>query len=148
MHIKNGIDLLQATPGVYMMFNKANGRVYVGYSANVRARCRRHATQLRMGNHDNMKIRADCALHGPDAFCFVALKIDSEPAAIEILSGADPDRGYNLMVAGRWTKEASFLDTELKLERAGKYRRIGTHGKRGTVSRALLDTWEPNSLGT
>jgi len=45
--------------GVYLLKNSKNGRVYVGSSANIHSRFKKHLRKLRKGKHENLYLQND-----------------------------------------------------------------------------------------
>lgn len=56
--------------GVYKISCLPNGRTYVGSSANVGFRWKRHLTQLRNGNHHNIHLQRAWDKYGEESFVF------------------------------------------------------------------------------
>ncbi|WP_168794466.1 GIY-YIG nuclease family protein [Paraburkholderia aromaticivorans] len=57
-------------PGVYMIENAANGRVYIGKTKNLGKRFGQHVTQLRKGKHHNTRLQAEWSEFGEPTFTF------------------------------------------------------------------------------
>lgn len=74
-----------SAPGVYLIRNMANGRVYVGRSENIARRFGSHAGMLRRGTHHNARLQADWNEFGESAFKFEvhALADESQIARVE-----------------------------------------------------------------
>ena len=139
----NGLDHLQAVASVYLIFNVRNGRVYVGWSSNVRRRCRAHYSALLRLRHLNHKLNADARDLGADSFAFVALPgLPSEGAAINLFNACDSQRGYNLTTNAAWSKEACFLRTEDELAKNGSYRLLDHVDRYCPINPILLNSWE------
>lgn len=152
----NGISDLPDTPGVYLIRNVITGRCYVGSAQSSRTRCRGHFSGIRQGQHPNMKIRRDAAMHGPDSFRFVLLGTTStvrEARRLEIhfkqvLGTADPDTGYDLDEGRRRTKESRLRMVEKILcQRQPKYCFLPGISIDDPINRTLLDSWEPTPQG-
>lgn len=137
----NGLCLLPKGPGLYLIFNRRTGRVYVGQSASVRKRCSRHLSQLREGNHPNYKMQRDAKEHGVEHFCCAPLLSLPEPAAIKALGGADMDWGYNLSDGIRWTAETSFREHEARLVKKRRYVYLLTTDRTAPINSMLLNSW-------
>ena len=72
------------SPGVYMILNKINGRVYIGSSVNVANRQRSHWRALNEGKHGNSFLQSDWSkCGGSDAFDFIVLvEIQNKETAV------------------------------------------------------------------
>lgn len=60
--------ILDAEPGVYVIHNTANGRVYFGQTRNVLRRFKQHKRLLDLGSHTNSGLQADWKEHGEELF--------------------------------------------------------------------------------
>lgn len=63
--------------GVYEIVNTANGRRYIGSSANIAARFKTHRYELSRGEHHSAKLQRSWNKHGADAFSFRTLLVCS-----------------------------------------------------------------------
>lgn len=143
----NGIDQLPSGHGVYMVFNRHTGRIYVGQSSSLRKRCCGHLAALRRGDHLNYKMQRDATAHGADKFCFVALSGDSELDMIDTVGAADLDHGYNLSDRDGWTRETSFLEHEARLAKKGAYCLLLGVDKRTPVLWSMVAAWSRGMVG-
>lgn len=157
----DGIDLLPASPGLYCIMNRVNGRRYVGQaSTNIYKRCLQHRSELRNGLSSNFLLRRDSVVHGGDAFFFFALRIDaiagsekkSQLNKIEIWFAVqfrthDERYGYSLEVGHHRTRGARFRDRERKLMRPNseKYTLLPGVDMYDPIDSALLASWVPGS---
>jgi hypothetical protein len=69
-------------PGVFVIRNKVNQRVYVGGSADPGAAINRHRFDLAMGTHRNRRLLHDWREHGAENFAFEVIdtvKLKDEP---------------------------------------------------------------------
>lgn len=96
--------------GVFMITNKANGKIFIGSSVNLQAKLNRCKFELKMGMFQIVPLQEDWKLYGPEKFEFKELEIldpaeepDTNPAEdllvlealwVEKLSPFG-DRGYN-----------------------------------------------------
>jgi group I intron endonuclease len=106
--------------GVYGLYNKRNGKVYVGSaSRSLAGRIRSHLVALRTGVHHNRHLQRAWIKYGSKAFVFKILErcapsecIVREQYWIDQLDSASSSRGYNLSpTAGsvrgiRWSVES------------------------------------------
>lgn len=65
--------------GVYTITCKANGRRYVGSSANIRSRWQSHRSGLRRGVHECRPLQEDWTEHGESAFEFRVIATARDP---------------------------------------------------------------------
>lgn len=63
------------TAGIYGIFNRDTGRVYVGMTANVQTRWQQHRHALRFGRHTCTQLQADWQHYGPDGFEFRMIEV-------------------------------------------------------------------------
>jgi len=61
--------------GVYQIKNKANGKILIGSSINLRAILNRFKAELKMGSCRNIVLQEEWKKFGPDAFEFKELEI-------------------------------------------------------------------------
>lgn len=91
------------TPGVYVITNTMNGKVYVGSATSLYGRMNNHRVGLRKNAHDNRHLQAAWNKYGEDAFtfevivnCIVSLIVQLEQEWIDKLKAADSRYGYNM----------------------------------------------------
>ena len=60
--------------GLYAIRNTVSGKLFVGASLDVRARCNRHRMNLKFGTEDHAQLQADWNAQGSDAFQFEVLE--------------------------------------------------------------------------
>lgn len=65
--------------GVFIVRNRANGKVLVGRSMNVPGALNRERFQLSMGVHRLRALQEDWTRHGPDSFSFEVLDLLPRP---------------------------------------------------------------------
>jgi group I intron endonuclease len=98
-------------PGIYLIYNLANQRVYVGQSKNVRARLETHKKKLRNSHHPNPYLLNAFNHYGEDKFVFRSVEYpeDCSPENLTIreqhwidqFNSMNPNRGYNLRPASK-----------------------------------------------
>ena len=93
-------------PGIYLIFNLANQRVYIGQSKNVKTRLAIHKSSLRHSNHSNDYLQNAFNKYGEDKFVFRSVEYcevenltEREEYWIGQFNSINPNRGYNLMRA-------------------------------------------------
>lgn len=108
--------------GVYRIFNKINGKSYVGSSSHHRFRFNGHRSTLRLNNHDNKLLQEDFNNMGEDAFEFEFLEetenlIEREQFWMDQLQSYGS--GYNLSPkAGDQTEFYHSDETKAKISAA------------------------------
>lgn len=60
--------------GIYLIYNKVNGKRYIGGSKNLHRRKTMHLSDLRLGKHGNSNLQEEFNSFGGDSFVFVALR--------------------------------------------------------------------------
>ena len=95
------------TCGIYMIQNKANGKIYIGKSGGIEKRWGKHKWALRSNRHHNEHLQHAWNRYGEDNFEFTIIcKCDKsqlntmEKAYISKLRANDQDFGYNLTDGG------------------------------------------------
>lgn len=121
----------QASPGVYGILRLQNRKLYIGSSENVERRIAEHQTQLRGNRHIQLpRLQHDWNEFGESAFAFIRFlcppsqRYVYEQHLIETLQTLEHQQGYNKMYGGKWGVEASIRNTETKLVRSGRFRRL------------------------
>jgi group I intron endonuclease len=91
-------------PGVYVIRNTVNGKVYVGSAIRIDARWRLHLKNLREGNHHSRHLQISWNKHGEEAFEFEVIEfvpdkkdtLSREQHWMDVLGVGNPDKSYNL----------------------------------------------------
>ena len=157
----DGIEFLPAEPGVYVIFNRVNGKRYVGLAeTNIHQRCLQHRSELKNKRSSNFLLRRDAAVHGAAAFFFFAPRIDaiadsgrkSHLSKVEVwfavqLRTHDESCGYSLEVGHYPTRGSRFRDREGKLMRPNsrKYELLPGVNIYDPIPQALLESWVPGN---
>lgn len=95
-------------PGVYVITNKTNGKVYVGSATSIKGRLLYHRSYLRRGKHDNQHFQRAWDKYGESQFSFDILErceaselLVKEQYWIDKLEATKRSNGYNICpVAG------------------------------------------------
>ena len=64
--------------GIYCIFNKSNGKIYVGQSVQLKTRISQHKSELNFNNHSNKHLQSAWNKYGEDAFDFIIVEICDE----------------------------------------------------------------------
>ncbi len=90
--------------GVYVIFNRATMRFYIGKSADIDSRFRSHRETLRTGKHFSAAMQEDWIRYGEDAFRFCTYALvppaDLGPLEDSLISESLGDQCYNRRVGG------------------------------------------------
>ena len=89
--------------GIYTITNSINGKIYVGYSKNIKSRLYKHKYELRNNTHKNIYLQNAYNLNGENFFKFeILLECNKDHLASEehywcnILNTHNKKYGYNL----------------------------------------------------
>jgi group I intron endonuclease len=93
--------------GIYCIFNKSNGKIYVGQSVQLKTRISQHKSELNFNNHSNNHLQYAWNKYGEDSFEFIVIETcdeeklnDNEIKWINYFNSTNPDYGYNLESGG------------------------------------------------
>jgi len=99
---------MNAASGIYRITNTVNGKVYIGSSKDMAARCRNHRWALNAGTHGNSHLQAAWNKYGPESFefgvfleCSDESLLSEEQGAISTCRSFDRNAGYNMKTAVR-----------------------------------------------
>lgn len=115
--------------GIYRILNKANGKVYIGSSQDLRYRFRKHRTRLAAGTHDNPHLQSAWNKYGEDSFEFEILELvpnrelllSREQHWIDSVGCASRTLGYNILpTAGSRLGSTHSEETKAKISKSGK----------------------------
>lgn len=94
---------MKSVSGIYIIVNKINSKVYIGYSDNISRRIRGHKSKLRKGIHHNIHLQNAVNQYNIENFEFGVLEEYPENllCAMEhywcnMLSSHNPKYGYNI----------------------------------------------------
>jgi hypothetical protein len=139
----------RANEKIYIIFNLAAKKQYVGKTQGLNSRCRAHVRDLRAGAHDNRELQRDWDRDGEDSFIWVdvLLRVGQmragllEDLLIDTLQTLEPAFGYNRMTSRGWSKYARLCDLERKLIRLRKYKLIPGLDPYAPISDAYLEAF-------
>lgn len=121
--------------GIYSIYNKSNGKYYIGQSINVRKRWNEHKSNLNRNIHPNKHLQSAWNLYGSDSFEFKLVKsckpryLDRfEKLLIKSHDSMNPVNGYNLDSGG---SEGYVLsdNTRMKMSKAQSGKNHPLYGK-------------------
>jgi len=108
---KKGRGIRKVKSGIYRIKNLANGKVYIGQSANLDKRMKRHLAALIAGDHSNQHIQSSFVKYGKDNFEFSVIEETYEDmldirecAWIRYYKSDQPEFGYNKEGGGSLNK--------------------------------------------
>ncbi len=131
---------------VYVIRNTANGKVYVGSSANVKERLRTHRKQLRANRHPNAHLQSAWQAYGESSFSFEVVEkvsdysslIQREQAWMDTLGSTIPATGYNMRPfaeSSRGKKATPEQREKLSAARKGNQHALGTKQSQETIDK-------------
>lgn len=113
--------------GIYLIICKANNKIYVGATIDLKGRYNRHSCDLKNGNHGNPQMQSDFDKYGKTEFEFVVLQrcgkedLDRfEHYYFGVFDTLDPLKGYNIWGAGRKGRTAPEHIIKNNLDTTGK----------------------------
>jgi group I intron endonuclease len=115
--------------GIYWIFNKFDGKCYIGQSKNCNKRFKDHKIMLSCNKHSNPHLQSAWNLYGSENFKFEVLE-ECEPEELNALElewlnyfgGYNNSETYN---QGSITGGSISEEVKLKIGRANKYKRLG-----------------------
>lgn len=94
---------LPRTSGIYRITCTANGKFYIGSSANMLKRQQQHCSKLRKGTHGNQHLQSAWKKYGENAFSFDVVEIcdcdallDREQHYLDLFHAYDSSVGFNI----------------------------------------------------
>ena len=116
------------TSGIYTITNTFNGKIYVGYSKNLRKRKNEHLSALRNNRHDNLLLQRVWNKYGQDSLLFEILEECEERFLVSlehywctILNTHDRNYGYNrLLTNPEKISSGHSKETSLKISMSKK----------------------------
>jgi len=88
--------------GIYIIENKANGKIYIGSSVNLRTRWNKHLSDLRRGIHGNPHLQAAWNQYGEESFEYRIIETMEDSVKqrelyyINYYNALDREIGYNI----------------------------------------------------
>ena len=143
--------------GIYVILNKANGKVYVGQSINLFDRLRVHKSSLRGNYHKNSHLQSSWNMYGEDSFEFLPLEFCDRDCLdyleewwIDYFNSMDNSFGYNKENGGNLNKKVSD-ETKEKIKKAlsGKFSKENNffYGKKRSLEMRLKSSNSQNNTG-
>lgn len=130
-------------PGVYEIYNKANGKRYIGSSENLRYRLRNHIRRLRKGTHGNKHLQSAWTKYGEENFTIDVVHTCPKDMTLVceqwVIDQYDFDTLYN---NNRTTKKQ--VGYKHSAETRSKMHRMRTPEHRRNLSAALKGRVAPN----
>ncbi len=114
-------------PGVYVIFNLTNGKVYIGQAVDLAGRYKQHWTKYGVNDNHNKYVNNAFSKYGVDGFIFIVLNYieltgdllldikhldELEQFYIDYFQAAKPEYGYNILEKAGSTRGASFYQEE------------------------------------
>lgn len=113
--------------GIYTITNTQNGKIYVGYSKNLKTRKNKHFRDLLNKKHDNFYLQLDFDEYGKENFsydileeCDEQLLASQENYWCNMLNVHNRDYGYNILPTNPYFKHSISKETRLKISKANK----------------------------
>lgn len=151
------LDYLQNIPGVYLIINKVNSKVYVGSAKNVRKRILLHLSDLRKNQHHSKHLQRVYNKHR-DIFIVKLLETVKIPGQlrkrelywINFYRSYKPENGYNICRIPDITKYFRHtIESKEKMSRNRKGKTVGinNHFYGKTHSKETLDKITASKVG-
>lgn len=138
--------------GIYGMWNKVNGKWYIGQSVDLGNRWRGHLHSLRHNRSKCRKLQNAVNKHGLSNFSFHILELtvedrldDAEQEWITSLQSHLPAFGYNLETGGTGNRHRATEATKERMRHAQKERKGFSPGPEERARRSLLLKGKPLS---
>ena len=133
---------------IYIIFNLAAGKQYVGKTRNLDSRYSAHVSRLRTGKHEIPELQSDWDRDGEHSFIWVDVLLRAgqmqarmlEDLLIDTLETTEPTLGYNRMTSRGWSLHTRLRDVERKLIRAGGFKLMPGVKLDDPISRRYLDS--------
>lgn len=102
--MNNNIAVCNNQSGIYRIYNKRNGKFYIGSTSNFRKRMREHLSCLRKNTHINNHLQHAFNKHGEESFSFEIFErvedlndlLSVEQKVIDDLKPYEANVGYNI----------------------------------------------------
>lgn len=123
--------------GIYRI-DGPNGKVYIGSSANIKARWYTHRYQLERGVHGNKHLQSAWNKHGADAFTFSILELVDDKNELARIEQAWLDILFTCLDSGDVFNAARYADCAFRgVSRKGKKVSLATKEKISIAHREL-----------
>jgi len=122
------------TCGIYRIYNKVNGKSYIGQSKNVEVRLRAHFRCLSRGSHANCHLQSAFLLHGAENFEHQLIEACEEEALTQReeywIDAALYYAGVYNLIRPEDSKKVS-VETRRKMSESAKVKMIGNQNSKG-----------------
>ena len=139
----------RGNPGVYIIENTKNGKVYIGASKDTYNRLCMHKTQLRANRHHNSHLQTAFNLYGEEAFKFDVLEECDEQFIYSqenywciMLNSHNKEFGYNQDSTGPNGKCGVSNETKLKISMGAEKRPIKAYTLYGEFYKDFSDFYK------
>lgn len=135
--------------GVYIIQNKANSKVYIGASVNIRDRLSMHKLKLKKGVHHNIHLQSSFDKHGQESFdfdlletCEESLIFSQENYWCNVLNSHDRRYGYNIDPTNPIGKSNISEETKLRMSQSAPKRPVRVHTIYGDFYKDFPDMYK------
>jgi group I intron endonuclease len=152
----DGILQLSEVSGIYVIRSLVSGRVYVGSSVEIRARCFEHRRQLTKGKHHSRFLQRHWDKHGESCLRWEVLEladcktlIKREQHWIDCLGAANPKTGFNACPAAGSTYGRKLSEeARARMSAARKGLKIGPRSPETRLKLSLANRGKKQSAET
>jgi len=139
----------KGSPGVYIIQNKINDKVYIGASRDTYNRLCMHKWRLRVNTHDNVHLQSAFNKYGEENFIFDVLEecdekliYSQENYWCKMLNAHDRKHGYNVDPTAPDGKCAVSNETKVKMSESAQKRPVRVHTIYGDFYKDFPDMYK------
>lgn len=118
--------------GIYKITSIIDGKIYIGYSANIKKRIAYHKSHLSINKHNNTHLQSAWKMYSSDNFTFEIIEECSQDILCErehywcqLLNTHDPNKGYNIVPTSNSDIPRKMAEsTKIKIGKALKGRKV------------------------
>jgi group I intron endonuclease len=139
----------KGSPGVYIIQNKVNNKVYIGASKDTYNRLCMHKWRLRVDTHDNVHLQSAFNKYGEENFIFDVLEdcdekliYSQENYWCKMLNAHDRKYGYNVDPTAPDGKRAVSDETKVKMSASASKRTVRVHTIYGDFYKDFPDMYK------